>query len=260
MNCLLFLKKEKDTTKKIIISSRLYSYNKTALKSLYPSISEYSINELNKEQIDGYFSKKHDEDKKKRFSALVTKDSTIYEKISDVLTLVLLWNYIYEIDSSTSISDLMDISVNTLLNDVKHNKHLEILNLPAPKSESIVSINKKLSLYLFENNRYSFNRQEAENIIYNMYPRCDYQDVNLIFSYLVDAFFDFNTPSNATVYSYRHRRYAEYFTMLCIEEKMKKDLGYLRQQNIIINYDLFDNMLMQQGFLIKLIIIGTDLL
>ena len=235
---------EKDTTKKIIISSRLYSYNKTALKSLYPSISEYSINELNKEQIDGYFSKKHDEDKKKRFSALVTKDSTIYEKISDVLTLVLLWNYIYEIDSSTSISDLMDISVKTLLNDVKHKKHLEILNLPAPKSESIVLINKKLSLYLFEKNRYSFNRQEVENIIYNLYPRCDYQAVNLIFSYLVDTFFDFNTPSNATVYSYRHRRYAEYFTMLCIEEKMKKDLGYLRKQNIIINYDLFDNMLM----------------
>ena len=235
---------EKDTTKKIIISSRLYSYNKTALKSLYPSISEYSISELSKSQIDKYFRNKHDEDKKKRFSALVTKDSSIYEKISDVLTLVLLWNYINEIDSSTSISDLMGISVNTLLNDLKHKKHLEILNLPAPKSESIVSINKKLSLYLFEKNRYSFNRQEVENIIYNMYPRCDYQAVNLIFSYLVDAFFDFNTPSYATVYSYRHRRYAEYFTMLCIEEKMKKDLGYLRKQNIIINYDLFDNMLM----------------
>ena len=235
---------EKETTKKVIISSRLYSYNKTALKALYPSISEYSINELNKAQIDGYFKNKHNEDKKRKLNELVKKDSSIYEKISDVLTLVLLWNHINEIDSSTGLSDLIGISVNALLNDINHKKNLETLNLPAPISESIISINKHLSLFIFKNDRYSFKRQEVEELIFHMFPKCDYQAVNHIFSYLVDAFFDSNTPNNATVYSYGHRRYAEYFTMLCIEEQMKQNSGYLREHNIIINYDLFDSMLM----------------
>lgn len=235
---------EKDATKKIIISSRLYSYNKTALKSLYPSISEFIINDLSIEQIEGYFKDKKDEAKEKRLHELIERNNILYEKISDILTLVMLWDYIYDIADYSALSDLMSLNIKALLYDVNHKKQLELLNLPSPISEAIISINKAISLYLFENDRYSFRKNEVESIIIDMFPRCDYQSVNRIINYLVDAFFDYNTSSNSTVYSYRHRRYAEYFTMLCIEEKMKDGLGYLREHNIIIDYDLFDSMLM----------------
>ena len=151
---------------------------------------------------------------------------------------------IYDIADYSALSDLMNLNIKALLNDVNHKKQLEQLNLPSPISEAIISINKAISLYLFENDRYSFRKNEVESIIIDMFPRCDYQSVNRIINYLVDAFFDYNTSSNSIVYSYRHRRYAEYFTMLCIEEKMKDGLGYLRDYNIIIDYDLFDSMLM----------------
>ena len=136
----------------------------------------------------------------------------------------------------------MEISVSILLNDLHHKKYLEELNLPNPKNKAIIKINKKLAFYLFENEKFSLTQEEMQKIITRIYPNCDYVSVNYIVSYMADIFFDAVVTQNTQTFSYRHRRFAEYFTLLSLENKIQEDLNYFRKNNIIINYDLFEKM------------------
>jgi len=242
---LLFIESllEKDTTKKIIISSRLSSYNKFILKATFPNISEYTIENLSKEQIQKYFNNKSDDDKKNRLKELSEKNSDFYEGIADILTLSLLWEHIFCIKDNNYFADLMDVSVSTILNDIHYKKYLEELNLPNPKEKAIIKINKALAFYLFEKEKFCFTQKELQEIIDGVYSKCDYTSSNQIISYMADNFFDISITESTQTFSYRHRRFAEYFTLLCLENKIQEDLSYLRKNNIIINYDLFEKML-----------------
>lgn len=234
---------ERDKTKKVIISSRLSSYNKFILKSTFTSVSEYTIADLSKGQIQQYFESKQNDDKKSRLLQLSEQNHDFYERITDVLTLSLLWEYIFDIKDTNFLSDLMEVSVSSILNDIHHKRYLDKLNLPNPKANAIIEINKALALYLFENDKYSLSQKELQNIISGAYPKCDYSAINELISYNSDLFFDVIMTENIQTFSYRHRRFSEYFTLLCIETIIQKDLGYLRKNNIIINYDLFERML-----------------
>lgn len=218
------------------------SYNKFILKATFPNISEYTIEGLNKEQIQKYFDDKDDKRRKCELDELVEKNNQFYESITDILTLILLWQHIYNIKSPSYFADLMEISVSTILNDLHHKKYLEELNLPNPKNKAIIKINKKLAFYLFENEKFSFTQEEIQKIITSIYPNCDYVSVNYIVSYMADIFFDAVVTQNTQTFSYRHRRFAEYFTLLSLENKIQEDLNHFRKNNIIINYDLFEKM------------------
>ena len=165
------------------------SYNKFILKATFPNISEYTIEGLNKEQIHKYFDNKDDKRKKCKLDELVEKNNQFYESITDILTLTLLWQHIYNIKSTSYFADLMEISVSTILNDLHHKKYLEELNLPNPKNKAIIKINKKLAFYLFENEKFSFTQEEMQKIITSIYLNCDYVSVNYIVSYIADIFF-----------------------------------------------------------------------
>ncbi|MEG0230336.1 MAG: hypothetical protein RR640_07015, partial [Oscillospiraceae bacterium] len=93
---LLFIESllEKETTKKIIISSRLSSYNKFVLKATFPDVPENTIENLNKKQIQKYFEDKDDNNKKTRLIQLSEENDHFYESITDILTLALLWKHI----------------------------------------------------------------------------------------------------------------------------------------------------------------------
>lgn len=235
---------EKDTTKKIVISSRFSSNNKFILKATFTNVLEYTIVDLNKEQIKQYFDNKEDAEKADKLKEFYKENSNWGQNITDILTLSLLWKHIYSVNSDSVFTDLMELSISTILNDIHHKKYLEDLNLPNPKAESIIQINKGLAFYLLENDRFSFTSEELQEVINNIYPKCDYKSTNKIVSYLADVFFDVVETENTKTFSYQHRRFLEYFTILCIDKKMQEDLGYLRENNIIINKDLFENMLL----------------
>lgn len=235
---------EKETTKKIIIASRLSSYNKFLLKATFPDMSEYTIEDLNKEQIQKYFDDKGDNDRKCRLNELIEKNNLFFESITDILTLALLWQHIYNIKPQNYLADLMEVSVSTILNNLHHKKYLEELNIPNPKDKAIIQINKVLAFYLFENEKFCFTQADLQEIINSVYPKCDYISVNHIVSYMADNFFDIIINENTQTFSYRHRRFSEYFTLLSLENKMQGDLKYFRKSNIIINYDLFEKMLL----------------
>ena len=234
---------EKESTKKVIISSRLSSYNKIMLKTTFSDVSEYTIKNLKQEQIEKYFDNKNDKEKTERLKELHKKIPNLYESITDILTLALFWKYILQITDVNFFPELMELSVNNTLNDIHHRKNLDTLNLPNPKGTEIIKLNKKLAFYLFENDQFSFNQQELNEIISETFPRCDYKSVNEVAGFLADNFFDSSITDGMQTYAYRHRRFSEYFTLLSIENKMQKNMNYLREKKIIINQDLFDNML-----------------
>lgn len=242
---LLFIEEllEKDTTKKVIISSRLSSYNKFVLKATFPNVIENTIVNLNKTQIQKYFEDKDDSGKKNKLNQLSKENNQLYESITDILTLVLLWKHIEAISANNYFTDLMEVSISTILNDIHHKKYLEKLNIPNPKEKSIIEINKALAFYLFENEKFCITQKELQNIIGGVYEKCDYNSINQIISYMSDSFFDSAITENTQTFSYRHRRFAEYFTLLCLDNKIQTDLSYLRKKDIVINYDLFQKML-----------------
>lgn len=232
-----------ESTDKIIISSRLSSHNKIMLKTTFTDISEYIIEDLKQKEIENYFENKENKEKITRLKQLYKKAPSLYENITDVLTLTLLWKYILQITDANFLPELMKLSVNAILNDIHHRKNLDVLNLPNPKENGIIQLNKKLAFYLFENNKFSFSQQQLNKIISTAFPRCDYKSINEIAEFLIDTFFDSSITNNVQTYAYRHRRFSEYFTLLSIENEIQKDMNYLREKKIIINQDLFDNML-----------------
>ncbi|HEY9188975.1 MAG TPA: hypothetical protein VIR55_13860 [Ignavibacteria bacterium] len=234
---------EKESTKRIIISTRLSSYNKHILKSAFFNFDEYIIDKLNNEQILFYFKNKENEEKSTRLTMLVNENRNFMESIQDVLTLSLLWNQIEKINKSSSLTDLMKYSTSEILKNIHHRKYLESLNLPNPKEDSIIELNKRIAFSLFERDITSIGYFDLYDIIGNLFPKCDYKSLNEIIGYLADSFFDITITNESYAFAYQHRRFAEYFTILELEDKIEKDLNYLRTQNIIINVDLFEKML-----------------
>lgn len=243
-NTLLFIERllENDSVKKIIVSSRTSSQNRFLLKSSTPSLHEFIIRDLEAEQVLAYFEKQNNDEKKNRLNKLIKNNDSFCECVSDVLTLSLLWRYIEKVDSENSIANLMEIFVYSILSDVHHKNYIEELNLPIPKIDAIISINKALSFYLHKNKKFHFVRNELQKIIGDVFPKCDYISIDRIVSYIVENFFDINTTDNSYTFTYKHRRFSEYFYLLYVVDITKDDLCYLRRENIIINYDLFEKM------------------
>ena len=234
---------EKDNTKKIVISSRLSSYNKYILKASFPKIVEFSIDTLKKDQVLTYFNNKGDEVRISKLQEIATQNVNFFNHITDILTVSLLWEHINWINGQSYLTNLMKLSISAIVNDVHHRKYLESLNLPNPKEDSIVEINKRLAFFLFKNDLFNFTHAELYNVIGDIYPKCDYTALNDIVSYLADVFFDITLTNETHTFSYQHRRFSEYFTILQLEDRINDDLNYLRNNHIIINYDLFELML-----------------
>lgn len=234
---------EKETTKKIIISSRLSSYNKYILKASINEIVEYSIENLKENQVRDYFSNKGNQEKVNKLNEVASKNDNFFEHITDILTVSLLWEQINNINDKSFFTNLMELSISTIINDIHHRKYLESLNLPNPKEKAIIEINKNISFYLFEKDIFNFNYEDLHKLIGEIYPRCDYISLNKIIAYIAESFFDISMTRENYTFSYKHRRFSEYFTILKLEDKIRTDLNYLRENNIIINHDLFESML-----------------
>ncbi len=242
---LLFIEEllRKETTKKIVFSTRLSSYNKYILKSTFFDLDEYIIDRLNDEQICRYFSNKENKEKSDKLHMLINENPKFIDNVQDILTLSLLWNHVEKISKSSSLTNLMKYSVSEMMKNIHHKKNLETLNLPNPKEDSIIELNKKIAFWLFERDLLSVGYPELYDIIGRLFPKCDYNSLNEIIGYLSDCFFDITATNESYNFAYQHRRFSEYFTILELEKQIKKDLNYLRTQNIIINTDLFDEML-----------------
>ena len=242
---LLFIEEliRSDATKKVIISSRISSYNRYFLKSNIKNIIEYKIMDIGTEEINYYFENKFDVEKINKLSNLECENPKFIKNIKDVLTLYLLWSYIDKINSTSSLTDFMKYSIKEIVGSIYHKKYLETLNLPYPKEEAVIELNKKIAFSLFEKDAVSISYSELYNVVTDTFPKCDYNSLNNIVEYIIDSFFDINSSNDSYSYTYRHKRFMEYFTILELESRFNNDLNYLRTNNIIANNELFEKML-----------------
>ncbi len=100
---------EKESTKKIIISSRLSSNNKIVFKTAFSDVSEYTIKNLEPREIEEYFENKNDEKKTERLRNLHKKIPHLYDNVTDILTLVMFWKYIFQIADANVLPELMEL-------------------------------------------------------------------------------------------------------------------------------------------------------
>ncbi|MBT2217987.1 hypothetical protein KK120_19475 [Virgibacillus dakarensis] len=234
---------DKVSTKLIVISSRIASPNKIKLKIGYKNIVEHQIVELSKKQIQSYFLSKGVRKKQELLNNLEKSNPTFFENIQDTLTLSILWKQIEKINRDSYITDLIEIHVNETLNDISHSKYLNELNIPNPKIASIIELNKQISLYSFEHQIVSIKYEEIYSLLLDLLPRCDYQAINRIIDFLAENYFDVYGTNTVQSYTYKHRRYSEYFLMLSIVEKMEIDSKFIREKHLLTNMDFFYKML-----------------
>ncbi|MEC5424271.1 hypothetical protein QGM71_12290 [Virgibacillus sp. C22-A2] len=234
---------EKKSTKTIIISCRIASSNKIKLKMGNKDLDEYRITELSKEEIERYFSEKGDVRKQEKLHILAKTNPTIFSGIQDTLTLSIFWKQIDKINSDSYLTDLIEVHINETLNNISHTKYLNELNIPNPKKDTIIELNKQISLYNFEHQIVSIKYEELYSLLLDLLPRCDYYSINRIIDFLAENYFDIYGTNTVQSYTYKHRRYSEYFLMLSIIEKMEEDSRFLREKHLLTNIDFFYKML-----------------
>jgi len=239
--------KRKTNTQKIIISCRAGNFNKIKAKAYFNDIKELCIAELDFSHIEKYFFSKTDTLKISKLFSFKSSNPDIFKVIKDILMIDLLWETIDRLDEKSIITDLIEMKINMLIDDPKHKKNIEGLNLFNPKKEEIISINQDISFEFQNNFQYRFPQKRLQEIILKKFPRLDYQSVNTIINYLADLFFDIDSSDKDSeqTYVYQHRRYQEFFFAQKLKLLYEENPLILRKLNILSNNDFFENLFLK---------------
>lgn len=228
----------KENTKSVVISSRNSSPNLTFLQRDL-ELEIYKIDALNQNIIDLYFEKKIDVTKIKKYTDIKENIQTLLEEIEDIFSINLLWKTIENINNETTKIDLILQSTNQLIDN--HRKLVE-LNLPEIKSQSIETILADVSLLLQTERTLSISVSKFQDIIRARYFDLTYKEIDSIIHVLAEMFFDISSDEKKQfIYSYKHRRYHEYFLYKKLSQTFYlnpfvfRELGLLTDKDFIIN-------------------------
>lgn len=224
------------TTDLIIFSSRPNSFNLTSICTSI-ELEKYEIKPLNEEFIEQYFKiKNNDFTKIKSFS--------LTENIDDILSITLLYENINKLDAHTTKIDLIEYNISNMLSN---NNELEKLNIPMPYTKTICDILKKVAIFMHDSNSITISLNEIQEIISNLYTRLSYKDIDDVISYLSGLFFDSSSNiQDVTIYSFRHKRYFEYFLYVYISEIFYENPFILREKQLLTNKDFIINIFLTQ--------------
>lgn len=220
-------------TQKIIFTIRKASHNNAFFHGLIGEDDIYEITDLDERKIEIYFKNKEDKLKIELFNALRKNNQTLLHDIKDILLLTLLYNTVENVSDTTNIYDLF------LLKDMYCNRQgkLDDLDLPEPKNDSILEINKRVAYIMHINREVIISRKDFMDIFFSMFPRISYKSVNEIVNYMLDTYFE-NDISDE-VYAYEHRRYQEFYYILRLYELYMNKPYNLRTEEIFTNDEFF---------------------
>ncbi len=237
----------KNTTKKIIISSRSWNLNIIKAKTFFNSIWEYKIKDLWVSYLDKYFKQKDNKLKIEKLKNFKKNNNNFLNEVKDILLVKLFWDTIETLDEHSSIIDLFDKKVNLLLDSWEHRKNIERLNLLNSKKQSIIELNQEISFEFQKKFQFRFSQIDLQKLILEKFGRLDYRSVNLILNYIADLFFE-NSYQDVTdintSYIYQHRRYQEYFFTKKLKLEFEKDSKILRDLKVISNREYLEKMLL----------------
>lgn len=234
--------KQQNSTRKIIISCRSGNMNKVKAKIYFPELLEYQIDNLNEKFIKKYFDARNDTTKINQLKKLKGKNHALINEIKDILLIQLLWETIRELDEKSNVLDLLEKKIKLLLNEPKHKKNIEDLNLPNPKEEKIIALNQDISFEFQKRYQFRFSEKSLQELILSRFPRIDYESANAILNYLADFFFEnsYSRDSKNQTFIYQHRRYQEIFFVQKLKAEYEKHPRILRDLRVLSNRDLFE--------------------
>lgn len=233
------------STTSVIVSSRLNSPNLTFLHKEM-DLKMYKIDALDQNTIDQYFTLKGVEAKIVKYETIKSDIQILLNEIEDIFSVNLLWKTIESVNNSTTKIDLISQTSDQL---IQNYRKLTTLNLPEIKTLSIEEILQNVSLSLQKNQSLNISIAGFQNIITSSYGDLTYIETDAIVSALSEMFFDVaNIDKGQNVYSYKHRRYHEYFLYKKIKQVFYNDpfifreLGLLPDKDFILNIFLFQEL------------------
>lgn len=235
----------KNTTAKIIMSSRSGNLNIIKAKNYFSDILEYKIWDLQISDIENFFQRKKDNEKIKKLWDFKKYNRDFLWEINDILLLRLFWDTILLLLENTTIIDLFDKKIDLLLNSWEHRKNIEALNLLNSKKQHILELNQDISFEFQKKFQFRFLQSDLQKIILQKFNRLDYASVNLIINYISDLFFENNYQHIDEInpsYIYQHRRYQEYFFTKALKWKFEENSQILREMKIIANREYLEKM------------------
>ena len=235
----------KETTSKIIITSRKSSSNLAYLITSLVSLKEYEIKDLGNQVVTKYFLERGKKDSLKR---LKQQNPKILKDIKDILLLTFLYQLIDSLDDKSTIFDLFEWKIQHLLCTPNHRSNLDSLNLLIPKDKRIKDINEEISFHLYKEKKLVLSIDELHDIIKNIVDyenRLSYNDINLICSYISNLFFDLTNSNENYHFTYQHRRYQEYFLSCKLKGMWEENPKMFREMGIITDKDFFEDIFMK---------------
>jgi len=242
LNCLMRLRSQV-STKTIILTSRLNTPNLTTiLRDLNPTV--YTVDPLENGDVDEYFKRLNNPKKQEKLQKIKDGQFPFYEDITDIFSLVLLSENIFEIDDTTTKVDLIRKNAERL---IEGNRKCSLINLPEPKMLCIERVLAKVSELMQRTANISVSRIDLQNIIGELFPNCSYSEVDEIIDFVSEMFFDSSSSQQLQKrYAYRHKRYFEFYLYCFIKDVFYENPAILRELRLLSNRDFILNVFLVQ--------------
>jgi hypothetical protein len=238
----LFELEQKTQTRKIIISCRSGSLNRTRAKSYLKGAVEFSISSVDIRLIELYFHAKGNTARIKKLGLFKKQNKALVSEIKDILVANILWDVIDDLPLNATAIDLIDKKITLLLQNPEHKKDIERLNLLNPKETRIISILEEASFHFQKKFQFRFSISELQGLISKQLPLSDYRGINEILNYIADLFFDADpTARQEQSYIFQHRRFQEFFFTRKLKTEYEKDPKVLRRLRVLSSHDYFES-------------------
>ncbi len=232
-----------ETTKAFVLTSRNNTTNlTTVLRDLKPKV--YTIEPLNSNAVEDYFSRYNNPEKQKKLQEIKENNPSFFEDITDIFSAVLFNKNIFQIDETTTKIDLIKFNAEKL---VENNQKYSLINLPEPKLLSVEKILGQVSELMQRSGNISVSQEDLQRIIDKLFPNCSYLQVDEIIDFISEMFFEHSFYElSGRRYSYRHKRYFEFYLYSAVKNVFYDNPAILRELRLLSNQDFIINIFLLQ--------------
>lgn len=231
------------TTKAVIITSRVLSPNLLFINREV-NAAQFKIDRLDKTAVMKYVMAKSDEHKLGKFNQIIEENNGLLDEFDDILSLKLFWNEIDRIDAKMTKVDIIKLSVEGI---ISKNKRIDQLNIPETKRENINEILMDISIMMQKEGSLNISLLKLQEIVSARFSRLTYKEVDFLIVVMAELLFD-EVPKESIMrqYSFKHRRYQEYFLYKRISQLFYNNPFVLRTFGLFSNKDFILNIFLLQ--------------
>ena len=233
-----------ENTHGIVFSSRKDSFNLAFIYRYFFNIKKIELLPLTTEHIGDYFKAKNDENKTKKLQELKAENNSLIADLDDIFSISLFWDMIERVDESTTKIDLCEQSVNYFLSDYKKSNEIR---LPEPKTQHIKELFSDIAYQMRASNLLNINLPELQSLIQGRFDRLTYDDTNKIIYCFSELFFEKADRQDKMIFSFRHRRFHEYFLCKKELELFPKHPCVLRELQLLNDKDFILRTFLKYG-------------